>query len=408
MSQPRDKSDSSSHHLKANQNVLSRIFKVEPAWTNVLTAHEAIGLESHTLLHAGPPFLDPTKPSQPVLSSCVLVCLQEGWANCVEQAEALITSGKVRLLSALQFNVLMPLAAVASCHSALVEISDLNSSNKAWSLLSSGAGPQIRFGSRDLNVIERLRWRDTVLATELRSLVTTYPVPLLPIARAGLSAGDDLHASTAQAQVALNQILFSHLSSNPACAGIRTMLENSPLFFLTLWIAACHLMLHTGAAQGSDRESSLVISLAGNGESLGIKTSSSPESWLTIPGVAPQGPFIKAEQRIAAAPLVGDSGVIDAAGFGAQALHCAPQISEALSAWLPDNWRALKETLMLERHPFFADLNIRTGMDFLSDVEPIAAIAMLGADGASGLLGRGIVRPGPKLFAQARTELFKT
>lgn len=408
MSQQRDTTDRSVQILKANHNVLSRLFKVEPAWTNVCTARDAIGLGPNTLLHAGPPFIDPTKPSLPVLSSCVLVCIQEGWASTSKDAEILIASGKVRLVSALQFNVLMPLAAVASCNSPFVEISDLNSTSKAWSLLSSGAGPQIRFGTRDLNVIERLKWRDTVLAPQLHSIISKKPIPLFPLARAGLTAGDDLHANTAHAQLALNKILFPQLTSDRNSPSIRTMLENSPLFFLTLWIAACHVMLHTASANGIDPNSSLVISLAGNGERLGIKISACPESWFTIAAPAPAGPFIQSAQRIAASPVIGDSGVIDAAGFGAQALHCAPQITGALSDWLPNNWRALKESLMLDPHPYFSDLNIRTGMDVLSGVDPIAAIAMVGIDGATGLLGRGIVQPGSELFSLAQYQLLNS
>ncbi len=386
---------------EANNKVLSRLFMVEPVWTNVCFARDAIGLGSHILLHAGPPFADPTKPSLPILSSCVLVCLQEGWANTEEQAEELIRSGQISLQSALQFNVLMPLAGVASCHSALVEISDLNSSTKAWSLLSSGAGPQIRFGTRDPKVIERLKWRDSVLAPQLQAFVSKHPIPLFPLARAGLSGGDDLHASTMQAQLALNKILLPGLVAEQADPEINRMLESSPLFFLTLWITACHVMLHTAAANGLYSESSLVISLAGNGQELGIKTSASPDTWLTIKAPAPAGPMIKPDQTVAASPVIGDSGVIDAAGFGAQALHCAPQISEALNNWLPDHWEDIKEILMLEKHPYFSGLNIRTGMDFFSDIDPIAAIAMIGIDGVTGLLGRGIVQPGPELFNQA-------
>jgi len=391
--------------VEANNKVLSRLLMVEPVWTNVCFARDAIGLASHTLLHAGPPFADPTNPSLPILSSCVLVCLQEGWANTEEQAESLIKSGEITLLSALQFNVLMPLAGVASCNSALVEISDLNSAGKAWSLLSSGAGPQIRFGTRDPQVIERLKWRDSVLAPRLQKIISKHPIALFPLALAGLNAGDDLHASTMHAQLALNQIFFPLLDAEQADPEIRKMLENSPLFFLTLWITACHVMLHTAAANGQNTESSLVISLAGNGQELGIKTSASPGSWITIQGPSPAGPFMKPDQTAAASPVVGDSGVIDAAGFGAQALHCAPQISDALKDWLPNEWRERKESLMITKHPYFAALNIRTGMDIFSDADPIAAIAMIGIDGTSGLLGRGIVQPGPQLFAQVAKTL---
>src|SRR3954462_13421495 len=70
---------------------------VRPQWTAVRDARTALGLEGRTLLHAGPPLADPTRPPIPMLNAAVLSCLHEGWARDPSEAERLLSSGAVRL-----------------------------------------------------------------------------------------------------------------------------------------------------------------------------------------------------------------------------------------------------------------------------------------------------------------------
>ena len=81
----------------ANARALERIVSVEPRWTAVRPACEAIGLADRVLLHAGPPLPDPTRPPPPMLNSAVLACLYEGWARNEAEAEELIAHGAVKL-----------------------------------------------------------------------------------------------------------------------------------------------------------------------------------------------------------------------------------------------------------------------------------------------------------------------
>src|SRR4051812_1766451 len=116
-----------SRHENANRNALARLCAVQPVWTAVRTAQEALGLPDSTLLHAGPPLDDPCRPPAPLLSSAVLCCLHEGWAKDESQAERLIASGRVALRPAQQYGAVTPLAAVISPRTALVEVADLHS-----------------------------------------------------------------------------------------------------------------------------------------------------------------------------------------------------------------------------------------------------------------------------------------
>ncbi|GJH00432.1 DUF1116 domain-containing protein [Paraburkholderia terrae] len=387
----------------ANALALSRVHAVRPQWCGVMAAREAVRLPPFTLLHAGPPFDDPRKPSAPVLSSAVLCCLYEGWANDEAHAERMIEQGEVRLESAQSYGVLTPLAAVVSPRTTLVEVADKNDpAARAWSLLGSGAGPQIRFGSRDMRILERMQWRDTMLASVLDTTFSSGPLDLFALAQAGLDDGDDLHARTTGATAALRAQLASRVDH----AEVDSMLAKTPLFFLTLWMAACALML-SAAARAGQKESTLVVALAGNGERVGIRLAGAPSRWITTIARAPEGPRIDPHQPAHAAPLTGDSGVIDAVGFGAQALAFAPEPSQAFEAYLPAGWRDRQACVHTESHPAFGRLPgvLDAARVVREGVAPMAAIAMIGADGRAGLLGRGLYTAPPELFVRALNGL---
>lgn len=420
-------------HRAANARVLARLTSVQPAWTAVRPAREALALDldHHTLLHAGPPLTDPCRPPKPLLASAVLCCLHEGWASDVAAAERLIASGRVALRPAQDFGAVTPLAALISPSSALVEVVDLAAPDaqsawvdqaagaRAWSLLGSGAGPQLRFGSRDPAILPRLAWRDGPLARRLNAVLAAGPLPLLPLAAAGLAGGDDLHARTTGANTALCERLLPaldagrdgarHAGDGDDVYAVAQMLRQTPLFFLTVWMAACHLMLGRAADGGRDGASTLVVALAGNGERIGIRLAGQPDRWHAVPASAPAGPPLNASAAAASAlPVVGDSGVIDALGCGGQALSGAPEIADVLAPWLPADWRQRPGALLAGRHPGLAPQGLPVGLDAASVApgrEPLTAIAMIDAAGELGLLGRGLFVPPAELFARAVRDI---
>lgn len=403
-------------HADATQRALARLYAVRPHWHTVARARDAVGLPDFTLLHAGPPYADPCNPAPPVLSSAVLCCLYEKWATTEAQAEQMIASGQVKLVSAQSFGVVTPLAAVVSPSSTLVEVADASASNaahlsaaprRAWSLLGSGAGAQIRFGSRNPQVLARLAWRDTVLASHLAAaLARIGPIDLFPLAAAGLADGDDLHARTTSATAALRAQLLPFVDE----PSVAAMLADTPLFFLTLWMAACHLMMSAAANHADDDDndsaaSTLVVALAGNGREVGVRLAGTPSVWTTHAAAAPAGPRLDSvAAHLPVAPLTGDSGVIDAAGFGAHAFALAPEPASAFAAWLPAGWRDAQPALLAGQHPAF-DGRLHCALDAAAvvrrGIEPLAAIAMIGADGHTGLIGRGVYAAPVALFEAA-------
>src|SRR4051812_38395551 len=292
----------------ANARALERIVSVVPRWTAVRPAREAIGLPDRTLLHAGPPLPDPTKPPPPMLNSAVLACLYEGWAKDEGEAEKLIASGAVKLEPSFTKRVSTPLVSMVSARTSLAVIEDAESKATWFSFLGTGGGAQMRFGARDRAIIERLAFREKELLPGFKDLLSE-PVDLLSIARSALTEGDDLHNRLSSATAVLHAVLGTRKVESPAAkAALQTVLE-APLYFLNFWMPACALMLD--AANGVDG-STLVTKLSANGQITGIQLAGKPGQWFMAPAAPVQGPFMKglAIDNPQFPPATGDSGII--------------------------------------------------------------------------------------------------
>ena len=372
---------------------------VRPQWTAVKPAREALGLEGRTLLHAGPPLADPTRPPIPMLNAAVLSCLHEGWARTPEEAERLLASGAVRLEPSYTKSVATPLAAMVSPKTTLAEIADEVGGSRYYAYLGTGAGPQQRFGTRDPAILERLAFRETILAPGFTELLDPGPVDLLSLARAGIREGDDLHNRLSSATTLLHALLTTRKGeSDSAKAALRTVAE-APLYFLNLWMPACQLILLAGENQP---QCSLVTRLCANGEVIGIQISALPGQWFTAPSPLVKGPFMKGSPpNPQFGPATGDSGVIDAFGLGGQGLRHAPSLLNAFSCWMEADDDARARSVLAGVHPIL-ETAFALDASFVrqSGRAPILSTGMVSPDGR-GLLGRGLCAVPADAFVRA-------
>jgi Protein of unknown function (DUF1116) len=373
---------------------------VRPQWTAVKKARDALGLEGPVLLHAGPPLQDPTRAPIPMLNAAVLSCLHEGWAHDFAGAERLLTSGAVRLEPSYTRNVATPLAAMVSPTTTLAEISD--GSHHYHAYLGTGAGPQQRFGTRDRAILQRLEFREAVLAPGFTELLDA-PVDLLSIARAAIREGDDLHNRLSSATTLLHALLTTRKGeSDFAKAALRTVAE-APLYFLNLWMPACQLILLAGDGKPG---CTLVTRLCANGEVIGIQISALPGQWFTAPSPLVKGPFMKgAPPNPQFGPATGDSGVIDAFGLGGQGLRHAPSLLNAFSCWMQADDDERARSMLGGWHPI---LETPFALDAAALVKtggsPLLSTGMVSADGR-GLLGRGLCSVPTQPFIHALDPL---
>jgi Protein of unknown function (DUF1116) len=328
-----------------------------------------------------------------MLNSAVLSCLHEGWARDPGEAERLIASGAVRLEPSYTRSVATPLAAMVSPKTTLAEIAD--GSRRYYAYLGTGAGPQQRFGSRDTAILERLAFRENVLAAGFAELLDA-PVDLLSIARAAIREGDDLHNRLSSATILLHALLSTrNAESDNAKAALRTVAE-APLYFLNVWMPACQLTLLAGE---NEPGCSLVTRLCANGETIGIQVAAFPGRWFTAPSPLVKGPFMKgAPENPQFGAATGDSGVIDAFGLGGQGLRHAPSLLSAFSAWMPPDDDARARSMLAGLHPI---LDTPFALDAsLVKTNPLLSTGMVSPDGR-GLLGRGLGAVPVELFTAA-------
>lgn len=382
----------------ADERGLDAILAVKPVWRALRRASEAIGLPSATLLHAGPAFASPRAITAPIRNSACVAAVFEGLAEDLEAAAKAIDNGGIRLQPAQDFGVVTPLAAVVSASMWLHEVVDAdNPSRKAYAPINGGSGPAMRLGVCNDEVVAHIRWLNGPLADALAA-AQSGDVDLIALARHGLEKGDDCHGRTQASTAELTRGLAPAIDSSEAA---RRFLDDGPSFFLNLWMAACKCML--SAANGLD-ECCLVTAAGGNGAESGIQIAAAPGHWYTAPAKPPHGALgdRPIERALGA---IGDSAIVDIAGFGAMAMSYSPAQQEALGRFMPDDGLALPAHLLKREHPGFGALRVRVGL-LASDVVsagrgPVVALGILDKKGEAGRLGGGIYDMPLEPFAAA-------
>lgn len=377
---------------------------VRPIWTRVERAALRVPLAGRWLLHAGPAYPQGQPPPAPVLSSAVLACRHEGWAASDEDARALIEAGEVCLHPTHAFRGVTPLAAIVSPSTAVAVVEDeAGRVAPTFAPLGATRGADLRFGTRDSAILTRLARRDGEEARRLSASLAT-PLDLLACAIEGVRDGDDLHNRTTAATAAVAREFARRFGPHPCADAVALLdaLAATPLYFLTLWMAAARLIL--SAAEGR-APSALVTALGGNGRAFGVQLAGAPGRWVCAPADPPAGPRLPgADPEAGALGAIGDSAVIDALGFGGQLLAHATESRTALEGYLPAE-PGETAALLRATHPAFAGPVVRIGLDARRIVEtgvaPLVTLAMVEAHGRAGLLGRGVYRPPVALFARA-------
>jgi len=381
----------------------SPILAASPALRAIRSGADALALRPFELLHAGPPLNDPTRPPATLASSVVMTCLHEGWATSEAEAEELLHRGGLTLTPAQDRACVTPLAAVVSCSTPMFEVGAADSEGPAvWAPVGAVRGADTRMGWRDPALLARLRYRDQEVAPALQAVVTRVgPISLWSLAVAGLVHGDDLHGSTTHANLAL----ASALQRLAAPESLVNDVQATPLFFLTLWMAASAWLLRC-AEDGA--ASTLVTRAGGNGERFGISLASQGGRWTVCDAAPPIGPRLShVAGGLAIEGAMGDSAVIDMLGLGGQRLALAPTVLTVFAdhaEMAADLQQSPPQRLLTQPHPTLPD-HWPVGLDAARVVTwqqpPRVMLAMLGRDGLTGLCGRGLYRPPISLFKRA-------
>jgi hypothetical protein len=387
----------------ADQAAFAAASSVRPMWNSQRRASNAIGLAKNVLLHAGPAFESPADMSRPIRNSACVAAVFEGLAQSFAEAGDAIDAGTITLRPAQDLNALVPLASVISASMWLHEIVDATTpGRRAFAQINGGGGPALRLGVCSEQTLAHLRWLNGEFAEVLVRLLEE-PVDLIEIAKSGLAAGDDCHGRTGAATGVLEARFRTVLAAHPRS---QAFLQNGPSFFLNLWMAACRCALNGAVGIAG---SSLITAAGGNGRNFGIQLAGAPGRWIVVHADPPHGPAYEGPERVQPLGAIGDSAIVDVAGFGAMALRYSEVQIRALGPYAPEDSLARPARLFLDRWPAFGDLNLLTGLCarrvVAASTSPLVSLGILDAAGVKGRLGGGIYTIPMQLFVRALDAL---
>ncbi|MBI09995.1 MAG: hypothetical protein CMM55_10735 [Rhodospirillaceae bacterium] len=391
----------------ADREARDRLFAAAPCWSGVRRAKEAIGLESHVLLHSGPPAEN--GHVVPTLHSAAVACVFEGWAADFDEADELIASGDVRLEPAQDRNVATPLAAVVSASMQVIEVSDGAGSGKpAYAPLNgggTGGAPAARYGRKSQEALDLLRFLNEEVAGIIAP-AASEPIPWLPIIDAALTRGDDVHLRHLEAHKTLVEVLRKRLPSAFGASNIGTFVAEWPIFHLNFWMAAARCALSAAAGV---KESALVTAMGGNGAQFGLQVSGLPGRWFIAPADVPRGDVREPYTMENCTGAYGDSALAEGFGLGAMALSYCPDMKALHSGYYDDSIFMLPEKLLIDAHPGFPASGARAGLSARAVVEtgetPVVELGLVEKSGVYGGLGAGLYRPPLASFEAACAAL---
>ena len=404
---------------QANQQALNKINSASPVWVDVLAAHQAIGIDRYTLLHAGPPiaFKDMCVPMQGAVYAALKY---EGLAENDEQAHELAQS-KIHFEPCHHYGCVGPMTGVISYSMPLVCIKNLDEENMSYSTFNEGAGDVARFGAHGENTVRRLKWIEQVLAPTMKKVVEKDPINLKVLISAALNMGDELHMrNNSSTSIFLKAIMapLCEVADPEKLPDIaRFLTTNNDQFFLNFAMAA--MKASADAAQNIPY-STMVTAMARNGVNIGIRVSGWGNQWFIAPEAQVFGLYFPGYTEDDANPDIGDSAIMETGGVGGFAMAAAPAIVKFLGAGSVEdalNYTNEMYDICLGESGMYSipNLNFRgspLGIDIIKVVEsgslPVINTAIASKKAGGGMVGAGVARAPLPMFKEALKKLYKT
>ena len=129
---------------QANETAVNKLKNAQPYWVDIKPAHEVLGIDKYTLLHAGPPIAW-EEMCGPMRGAIVAVLKYEGLAENDEEALALAGSGKIKYEPCHHHNAVGPMTGVTSYSMPMICVLNKENGNYAYSTINEGTGKGIRF-----------------------------------------------------------------------------------------------------------------------------------------------------------------------------------------------------------------------------------------------------------------------
>ena len=154
---------------KANAYVVERFMEARPVATTMAKAIDVVpGIHSNMLLHAGPP-VTWERMAGPMRGAMIGALMFEGKAKNAEEAEKLLSTGKIEFSPCHDHMCTGPMAGVISPSMLVYIIENVTHGIKCFSNLNEGRGKVLRMGAYSPEVLTKLTWMETVLGPNRQS-----------------------------------------------------------------------------------------------------------------------------------------------------------------------------------------------------------------------------------------------
>ncbi len=399
----------------ANEKAVVKLKNAQPVWVDVRPAHEVLGIDKYTLLHAGPPIAWKDMCG-PMRGAVIGVLKYEGLAASDSEAAELADSGRISFAPCHSRGAVGPMTGITSYSMPLICVKNEENGNYAYSTFNEGTGDVIRFGAYSEHTVERLKWIESVLAPAMKKTVRAMGgVNLKVLIAQALLMGDELHMrNNASTDVFIKTIISALVDVTDNKERLKEIVHflttNNDQFFLNFAMAA-----NKSAADSAHgiEYSTMVTAIARNGVEIGIRVSSLGDRWFTAPAAEVKGLYFSGFSEKDANRDIGDSAIMETGGVGGFAIASAPAIVRFLGAGsykdALNNTMDMYEIAISESEQYcMPNLDFRgtpIGIDIAKVVEsgitPLINTAIVSKEAGVGMIGAGISSAPIEMFQKA-------
>jgi hypothetical protein len=398
----------------ANKQAVERMMESRPIVTGVARAIDVIpGMRDDLLLHAGPP-VTWERMAGPMKGAMIGALLFEGKAKDAQQAEQLLSSGKIKWAPCHEHASAGPMAGVISPSFMVYVVENVTYGIKGFSGLNEGRGKVLRMGAYSDDVLNRIRWMNEVLGPTLdKALKACGGVDIRSTLAEALQMGDDGHNRLKSASLlflkTLDPFIARLAKTTDDASDILKALGDNQLSILNPVMAGCKTACDAGAhIEGS----TIVTVMARNGTDFGIRVSGLGDRWFTGPAGMVKALYFPGYTEKDANPDIGDSTITETAGVGGFAMAAAPAIVTFIGGEAKDATNTTLDMyeICYAEHKYYniPALDFRgtpTGIDIRKVVEkgilPRVNTGVAHKDPGIGQVGAGVVTPPANIFEDA-------
>jgi hypothetical protein len=399
---------------QANKKVVEAFMEARPVVTTMARALDVVpGMHENMILHAGPPITWETA-SGPVKGAMMGALIFEGKAKTPEEAEKMLASGKIEFAPCNDHRCSGPMAGIISPSQLVYVVENQTHKIKCFGNMSEGRGKVLRMGAYSQEVLDKLKWMETVLGPTLKAAIEAIGgVDIRALIAKSLHMGDDGHNREDAASILYTTQLAPYIAKTArdtqTAFDVIKFLGDNPLSILNPIMASCRSM----TAAGENVEGSTIVTvMSRNGTDWGIKVSGLGDQWFTAPSPYVKSLYFPGFTEADACRDIGDSVITETAGIGGFAMAAAPALVTFIGGSPQDAIRTTMDMYEITYGeskmftiPYLDFRGTPTGVDIRKVVEkgitPRVNTGVAHKDPGIGQVGAGVVSAPMSVFEDA-------